>query len=104
LLEPATDAQLAIAVRNGNFAFEATEFSAYVPAHGRRLLYGADDWLQREERAKSEWPAFAQTLERARDASLVTDWAYEHDRVAPAPTSSTTRPLAAVEAPAAPAL
>lgn len=101
LLEPTTDRQLAIAVRNGNFAIEATDFSAYVPAHGRSLIYDAGDRLQRDELAKSARPAFSQALARARDASLVTDWAFEHDRVAPPPSNVPTSDLAAVRPAAA---
>jgi phosphoglycerol transferase MdoB-like AlkP superfamily enzyme len=100
LLEPATDRQLAIAVRNGNFALEAEEFSAYVPAHGRRsVIYGASDRLQHDELPKDRWPALSQTLTRAREASLVTDWAFEHDRFAPPPNTPPSRPIAAVDAP-----
>jgi hypothetical protein len=88
-------------VRNGNFGFEAKDFSAYVPAHGRRsAIYGADDRLQRDALPKDEWPSLSQTLARARDASLVTDWAFEHDRFAPPPSSGTSRPIAAIDTPA----
>jgi phosphoglycerol transferase MdoB-like AlkP superfamily enzyme len=108
LLEPATDRQLAIAVRNGNFALEAADFSAYVPVHGRNRVYGADDRLQVDELRGQERPAVLQTLARARDASLVTDWAFEHDRFAPAPSHVPTLPVAAAApsgpSPAAPAL
>jgi phosphoglycerol transferase MdoB-like AlkP superfamily enzyme len=97
LLEPSTGEQLAIAVRNGNFALEATDFSAYVPAHGRTLVYDATDRVQQtDDRAKSKSPALAQALARARDLSLVTDWAYEHDKFAPAPASSASRSSAVV--------
>ncbi|HKP59574.1 MAG TPA: LTA synthase family protein [Polyangiales bacterium] len=103
LLEPATDRQLAITVRNGNLAVEASDFSAYVPAHGQSKIYAADDRLQRTELSTQAWPGFSQTLERARDASLVTDWAFEHDRFAPASSGAPTRPIASVGAPAHPA-
>jgi hypothetical protein len=102
LLEPATDRQLAITVRNGNLAVEASDFSAYVPVQGRSKIYAAGDRLQRDELSTEDWPAFSQTLARARDASLVTDWAFEHDRFAPAPSGAPTRSIAAVSAPARP--
>jgi hypothetical protein len=99
LLEPATDRQLAIAVRNGNFALEANDFSAYVPAHGPSVIYDAGDRLQRDELPKGARPALSQTLARARDASLVTDWAFEHDRFAPTPSNAPSSPVAAVATP-----
>ncbi|HET6333786.1 MAG TPA: LTA synthase family protein [Polyangiales bacterium] len=102
LLEPATDRQLAIAVRNGNFGLEANDFSAYVPAHGTSVIYDVGDRLQRYELHKRAWPALSQTLARARDASLVTDWAFEHDRFAPTPSNAPSLPVAAVGTPSAP--
>jgi hypothetical protein len=102
LLEPATDRQLAIAVRNGNFGLEANDFSAYVPAHGPSVIYDAADRLQRFELHKRAWPALSQTLARARDASLVTDWAFEHDRFAPPSSSAPSAHVAAVGTPSAP--
>jgi len=99
LLEPATDRQLAIAVRNGNLALEASDFSAYVPAHGHSVIYDAGDRLQRDELPKGARPALSQTLARARDASLVTDWAFEHDRFAPTPSRAPAPPLAVVGTP-----
>jgi arylsulfatase A-like enzyme len=83
LLAPATSDSFAVAVRNHNLAFETAELSAFLPAHGAPSVYAGGDALQEVERDAAEFPAMRQWTARARALSLVTDWALEHDRVAP---------------------
>lgn len=83
LLEPTTGNELAMAVRDGNLGVEAATLSVYVPKDGSPLAYDASDRLQRTVLSSGTRPELSHVLSRARDWSLVTDWAFEHDRFAP---------------------